>query len=212
MYVLAGELSPETLQVVTSAAASAGLEARSSATVPADLTPDLLAVVHSDREAQPEPSATATTAHGAYAILVLDRLSPTAVLDAATSGYAFTLTPYKLETRLAHLLGYLCTVAAPEPTRTLSLSASHLLSSASASVRLEPGEAELLTQLGESTGRVVPWDELAQEATGRPGVLKLVADLTGKLEQIGSGARILKVPHLGFRLSGRLHPVEANHV
>jgi hypothetical protein len=212
MHVLAGELSPETLQVVTDAAASAGLEVRSTATAPADLTPDLLAVVHSGRDPQPKPSATATTAHGAYAVLVLDRLSPIAVLDAATSGYAFTLTQYELETRLAHLFGYLCTVAAPEPTRTLSLSAAHVLSSASASVHLEPAEAGLLTRLGDSTGRVVPWDELAREETGRPGVLKLVAELTGKLEQIGSGARILKVPHLGFRLSGRLHTMGANHV
>ena len=101
--------------------------------------------------------------------------------------------------RVTSFLSYLRSVAAPPGAQTLTVDAE-VLSSPSSSVALSSEEAAALRLFGEHPGRIVSRDALAEAAGADP--LRLLTSLRDKFAEIGSGAQILKVPHMGYRLVG----------
>jgi hypothetical protein len=170
-------------------------------TVPLD--PDLLAVFSADTAAEPiDPWL--VRRHGAYPIQLHGTVSPAAVLSAVRAGYSFVLlSPLRVE-RVAALLAYLRDVAAPPGAQTLTLADDGTLSAPSGSVHLDAVEQAALRLLGDNVGRIVTRAQFTDATGGDP--LQVITALRRHLETVGSGAKILKIPHMGFRFVGAVEP------
>ncbi|MGW0516078.1 winged helix-turn-helix domain-containing protein [Crossiella sp. NPDC003009] len=198
MYVLAGTLAAADLAVVTDACAELGLAVHHA---DAEVTDDvMLCALHRTAGEAVEPSPAEVRRRGGYPIAVLESVSATGVLGALTEGYAFALATPLRRPRVVAALGYLKSVAPPEPAQRLTL-APGLLRSPSRQTPVSAAEAGLLRALAGKPGQIVSRAELG-EAAGGEDVNAVVSVLRRKLADIDSGAKILKVPHLGFRLVG----------
>ncbi|MFI7498572.1 transcriptional regulator [Streptomyces sp. NPDC049687] len=211
MYALAQSLTPADLEVLADACAEVGLTLR--VTDPAaDHAPPAgaqLVSFHRVAAARPDdPSVEELKRRGGYAVAVLDGVSATEVLAAVSRGYSFTLASPLRRARLVETLGYLKTVTPPENTQVLTLDGRGSLSSPAKSSPVTDAEAGLLRLLAGRPGQIVSREELA-EATGGEDVNKVASVLKQKLLDIDSGAKLLKIPHLGFRLVGTVRE-EAN--
>ncbi|MGV9557753.1 hypothetical protein [Streptomyces sp. NPDC003401] len=142
------------------------------------------------------------TRDGAYAVLVQPAPSARGTLAAVRSGAGFVMAaPLGVE-RLVSFLTYLRDVAAPASAQVLDLDESGVLTTPSASVRLTGAEAGALRALAERRAVIV----------SRPDLLRLTGEdprdvieaLRARFREVGSGAQILKVPHMGFRLVGEV--------
>ncbi|WHT23236.1 helix-turn-helix domain-containing protein [Crossiella sp. CA-258035] len=198
MYVLAGTLAAADLAVVTDACAELGLAVHHDDHEVADDV--MLCALHRTGGEAVEPSPAEVRRRGGYPIAVLDSVSATGVLGALTEGYAFALATPLRRPRVVAALGYLKSVAPPEPAQRLTL-APGLLRSPSRQTPVTAAEAGLLRALANKPGQIVSRTELAG-AAGDEDVNAVVSVLRRKLADIDSGAKILKVPHLGFRLVG----------
>ncbi|MEU5977731.1 hypothetical protein [Streptomyces sp. NPDC047315] len=204
MYVLAQSLTPPDLAVLTEACAELGITLRESAPDERrfEAPDELLVAFH--RVAGPgpdEPSVADLKELGGYAVAVLDRISATDVLAAVSSGYGFTLASPLRRPRLVETLTYLRTVTPPENTQVLTLDGQGSLWSAAKSVPVTDAEAGLLRLLSDRPGQIVSREDLTRAALGED-VNRVTSVLKQKLLDIESGAKLLKVPHLGFRLVG----------
>ncbi|MDX3115178.1 winged helix-turn-helix domain-containing protein [Streptomyces scabiei] len=143
--------------------------------------------------------------HGAYVVRVHDELSSSGVLAAMRAGYDFVFASPLGVDRIASFLGYLREVAAPPGTAIVTLDEAGSLSTRAGTVMLEPAEAAALRLFGDRTGRIISREELV-EATSGADPLRTTESLRQHLRRLDSGARILKVPHMGFRFSGTVRP------
>ncbi|MGO1050097.1 winged helix-turn-helix domain-containing protein [Crossiella sp. CA198] len=202
MYVLAGTLAAADLAVVTEACAELGLAVHQAdpEAAGARVADVMLCALHRTAGEAVEPSPAEVRRRGGYPIAVLESVSATGVLGALTDGYAFALATPLRRPRVVATLGYLKSVAPPEPAQRLTLSPG-LLCSPSRQAPVSAAEAGLLRTLAGKPGQIVSRTEL-NVATGGEDVNVVVSVLRQKLADIDSGAKILKVPHLGFRLVG----------
>lgn len=198
VHVLTTSVSSPDLDLLAAACASSGLSLVHSPGGSARLGDDLLAVFYrAGAEATPAP--TDVRARGVHTVLVTPTPSATGTFAALGQGFSFILaSPLSLD-RVTSFLSYLRSVAAPPATQTLTVDAE-VLSSPSSSVTLSSEEAAALRLFGEHPGRIVSRDALAEAAGADP--LRLLTSLRDKFAEIGSGAQILKVPHMGYRLVG----------
>lgn len=211
MYAQAQSLTPADQEVLADACAEVGLTLRVAGAEAGDAPPAgaLLVSFHRVAGARPDdPSVAELKSRGGYAVAVLDGVSATEVLAAVSSGYSFTLASPLRRARLVETLGYLKTVTPSENTQVLTLDGKGSLSSPAKSSPVTDAEAGLLRLLAGRPGQIVSREELT-EATGGEDVNKVTSVLKQKLLDIDSGAKLLKIPHLGFRLVGTVHE-EAN--
>ncbi|MER5968464.1 hypothetical protein ABT112_01725 [Streptomyces sp. NPDC002055] len=203
MYVLAQSLDPADLDVLGEACAELGLTLHDCD--PEAGSPDwpdvLLASLHAVAATAPGLSAAEVKGRGGYPIAVLDSVSATGVLAALSDGFALALASPLKQHRLVDSLGYLKSVTPPESTQVLTLDGRGRLHSPSKAVPVTDAEAGMLRLLAGRPGQIVPRQDIA-EATGGEDVNPVSSVLKQKLLDIDSGAKILKVPHLGFRLVG----------
>jgi hypothetical protein len=166
---------------------------------PVLLAPDLLAVFSVAGGVAPvDPRA--VRRHGAYPVQVQGSVVPAEVLSAVRAGYSFVLvTPLRVA-RLTALLAYLRDVAAPPGARILTLAEDGTLSTPSGTAHLDAAEQAALRLLGANVGRIVTRGQLHDGTGADP--LQVTTALRRHLESVGSGAQILKVPHMGFRFVG----------
>lgn len=142
------------------------------------------------------------TREGAYVVLV--QAAPTAkgTLAAVRSGAGFVMAaPLDVE-RLVPFLTYLRDVAAPASAQVLDLDEAGVLSTPSASVRLSEAEAKALRALADRRAVIVPRPDLLRLTGEDPR--DVIEALRSRFREVGSGAQILKVPHMGFRLVGEV--------
>lgn len=139
---------------------------------------------------------------GAYSVLVRQEPSAQGIIEALRAGYSFVLASPLGVDRLTSFLGYLRSVAAPPRARILDLDEANILSTASESTTLDAAEAAALRLFGARAGRIVSREELTDTVGQDPR--HITASLREKFDQIGTGAQILNVPHMGFRLVGEL--------
>ncbi|MGA8116453.1 MAG: helix-turn-helix domain-containing protein [Actinocatenispora sp.] len=167
-----------------------------------ELAGDLLAVFCTEEAASPAAVRELHDA-GAYAVLVQPEPSARGTLEALRLGYGFVLaSPLRAE-RLTAFLTYLRDVSAPPGTQIVDLDQVGTLSTRTAHTALDEAEAAALRLFARGPSRIVSRRELA-EATDGGDPLALVSALRTRFEQVGSGAKILKVPHMGFRLVGEV--------
>lgn len=203
MYALAQSLIPADLAVLTEACAEVGLplhvtDAEAGHAPPAGA---LLVSFHRVAATRPgDPSAQELRRAGGYPVAVLDTVSATEVLAAVSRGFSFTLASPLRRPRLVETLSYLKNVTPPENTQVLTLG-NGALSSPAKSLPVTDAEAGLLRLLSDRSGQIVSREELT-EAAGGEDVNKVTSVLKQKFLDIQSGAKLLKVPHLGFRLVG----------
>ncbi|MFJ4618053.1 hypothetical protein [Streptomyces sp. NPDC088812] len=139
---------------------------------------------------------------GAYAVLVQPAPTARTTLAAVRSGAGFVMAAPLDVDRLVPFLTYLRDVAAPAAAQVLDLDEAGVLATPSGSVRLSEAEARALRALADRRATIV----------GRPDLMRLtgedprdvVASLRARFREVGSGAQILKVPHMGFRLVGEV--------
>lgn len=164
---------------------------------------DLLAVFYDADGGEPLPLS-AVRGHGAYAVLLVpEPVHGTTVLEAVRAGYNFVLTrPVRID-RARALLEYLATVAAPRQSRNLTLDRGGVLSTPSRSVVLSAAESAVLHVFAANPDRIVPRQRLAL-ASGDAPLLETLSQLRAHLDAIGSGAQVLNVPHVGYRLAGHV--------
>ncbi|MEU1185634.1 hypothetical protein ABZ464_50100 [Streptomyces sp. NPDC005820] len=211
MYALAQSLAPADLEVLADACAEVGLALRVADAETDQAAPPGARLVSFRRVAAdgPDgPSVEELKRGGGYAVAVLDRISATEVLAAVSRGYGFTLASPLRRARLVETLGYLKNVTPPENTQVLTLDGRGTLSSPAKSSPVTDAEAGLLRLLAGRPGQIVSREELG-EATGGEDVNKVASVLKQKFLDIDSGAKLLKIPHLGFRLVGTVRE-EAN--
>lgn len=223
MYVLAVGLAPERLSKLSAACAAVGLPLSAiAARAPLDLHDDLLAAyfeIGSDGVpdagpgvappgAGPDDAPKAVAALGALPVAVLadeaESSRGPAFLREVGRGYAMVLPCTVTEERLVRSLTYLRDIVPPPGAQHLWLDDGLVLSTRRRSVRLVPAEAAVLRRLAEAPGRVVSRTDLETAADG--DVQGTSVRLKARLEEVGSGAQLLKVPHRGFRFVGTLHP------
>ncbi|MFF8970316.1 transcriptional regulator [Streptomyces sp. NPDC014995] len=203
MYALAQSLTPADLEVLADACAEVGLTLHVTDPEAGHAPPPgaLLVSFHRVAAARPDDlSVEELKRRGGYAVAVLDGVSATEVLAAVSRGYSFTLASPLRRPRLVETLGYLKTVTPSENTQVLTLE-NGSLSSPAKSLPVTDAEAELLRLLSGRPGQIVSREELT-EATGGEDVNKVTSVLKQKFLDIDSGAKLLKIPHLGFRLVG----------
>ncbi|MFD7132979.1 hypothetical protein [Streptomyces sp. NPDC059894] len=139
---------------------------------------------------------------GAYAVLVQRAPTARTTLAAVRSGAGFVMAAPLDVDRLVPFLTYLRDVAAPAAAQVLDLDEADVLATPSGSVRLSEAEARALRALADRRATIV----------GRPDLMRLtgedprdvVESLRARFREVGSGAQILKVPHMGFRLVGEV--------
>ncbi|MFF8814344.1 winged helix-turn-helix domain-containing protein [Streptomyces pactum] len=204
MYVLAQSLTPEDLAVLADACAEVGLTLHHSepGSAPPDPSDALLVSFHRvGADPAGGPTAQELKEIGGYAVAVLDGIAAGAVLAAVTNGYSFTLASPLRRPRLVETLTYLKHITPPENTQVLTLDGAGSLHSPSKSTPVTDAEAGLLRMLAARPGQIVSREDLT-EATGGEDVSRVTSVLKQKLLDIDSGAKLLKIPHLGFRLVG----------
>jgi hypothetical protein len=203
MYVATVDLSDGCLARVTAACDQAGIPCEQASGE--DLAPrdDLLAGFFegSGGRAPAEPGPVARL--GALAVLLLRDADATAYLNAADRGFGLVLSAPPLPERIAGCLNYLCKTTPPRGTRQLWLDGTRLYSTLTRSCELGAGEAAAIGLLGHTPGRVVPRAEL--EAAAGADAAQTVGRLGDCLAELGSTASVLKIPHVGFRLTGSVH-------
>jgi hypothetical protein len=204
VYVLTG--SAATAATLRPACEPINIEVRHSDSVAVAIEDDLLAVFY-EAGHDPVPMSDVRR-HGAYAIWVAPApATPTEVLAAIRHGYHLVLaSPLRIE-RVRSLLGYLAEVASPAPAQVLALDAAGTMSTPSRSVRLSPEEAAVLRTFAKRQRRIVPRQDLAN-VIGEAELRSVLAALSQHMEEVGSGARLLPVPHIGVRLSGSVRIVD----
>jgi hypothetical protein len=205
MYVLALELPPESLAPLAAACTRLGLPLETAAAgEPAVPRGDLLAAFYQIRAGGPAPvpAPEEVRRHGAAPVVLLRELTGAAFLDEVWRGFRLVLPAPPGADRLTRCLSYLRDVAPPPGSQQLWLDDSNVLSSTVGSTRLSHAEAVALRRLCEAPGRIVSREDLA--AVGALDVLRVTTQLKDKLAGIGSGAQLLKVPHMGFRFVGKL--------
>lgn len=203
MYVLTALLHPADLNQLSVACERNRLElvlARPDHIIP--LRDDLIAFF--DRRDAPSLVAKEEIfSRGVHTILVKSELSARSTLAARHAGYSFMLaSPLRID-RLTSLLGYLRTVAVPPMAQILHLDGTDTLSTPSSSTRLDAAEAAALRILGARPDQIVSREDLASAMAGADP-LTVTSRLQLKFDEIGSGAQLMKVPHMGIRLAGRI--------
>jgi DNA-binding response OmpR family regulator len=169
----------------------------------AQLAADLLAVFYDVDGDEPLPLA-AVREHGAYAVLLVpEPVHGGTVLDAIRAGYSFVLTQPVRTDRVRALLDYLATVASPRPSRELTLDRDDMLCTPSRSVALSAAESAVLHVFANHPDRIVARQRLAL-ASGDTPLRETLSRLRTHLDAIGSGAQVLNVPHIGYRLAGHV--------
>lgn len=168
---------------------------------------DLLAVFYRG-DGAPPAEYTAARRAGVHTVEVQSRASALATLAAVRGGCGFVLASPLGVDRLTKFLDYLAKVAAPPGAQVLTLADDGTLTTPSGAVRLDPAEATTLRLLGERPDGIVSREQITS-ASGGLDPLLLVAELRRRFDAVGSGAQILKVPHMGFRLVGRVRAVVA---
>jgi DNA-binding response OmpR family regulator len=154
-------------------------------------------------EAGPSVALTELRAGGTHLIAVLPERSAESVLAAIKQGFALVLDSPLLTARVSHCLRYLLTVAPPRAAQTVRLGRSGELRALNArSVQLSRAEAVLLRALGKQPGHIVHRTEAARLTGEDPS--PLIRRLSAKLADIDSRVKILKVPHVGYRMVGTL--------
>ncbi|MFH8804202.1 transcriptional regulator [Streptomyces sp. NPDC017936] len=204
MYALAQSLVPADTEVLAEACAEVGLTLHVAHPEAGQAPPPgaLLVSFHRFAAVPPDdPSMEELKSRGGYAVAVLDGVSATEVLAAVSRGFGFTLASPLRRPRLVETLNYLKNVTPSENTQVLTLDGKGSLCSATKSLPVTDAEAELLRLLSHRSGQIVSREELT-EATGGEDVNKVISVLKQKFRDIESGAKLLKVPHLGFRLVG----------
>ena len=164
---------------------------------------DLLAVFYDADGDEPLPLA-AVREHGAHAVLLVpDPPLGETVLAAMRAGYSFVLTRPMRTDRVRALLHYLATVAAPRQSKELTLDRDGVLRTPSRSVALSAAESAVLHVFADHPNRIVPRQRLAL-ASGNTPLRETLSRLRTHLDAIGSGAQVLNVPHIGYRLAGHV--------
>lgn len=208
MYVLTRGLAAPEAARLREACERTGLplrepEAHDPRGAAGDVADDLLvAFVAAEADGSAPPGLREITRAGAYAVLVQPAPTAKGTLAAVRSGAGFVMAaPLGVE-RLVSFLTYLRDVAAPASAQVLGLDETGVLTTPSASVRLTEVEAKALRALAERRAVIV----------SRPDLLRLTGEdpkdvieaLRARFREVGSGAQILKVPHMGFRLVGEV--------
>lgn len=137
----------------------------------------------------------------AYPVLVSASTSADLVFRAFSSGYRLVLPSPLSPQRLDQLLRYLSGYASPPSARVLDVDATGLLTVTGDRLELTGAQREVLALLGKRPGGVVSRQDLAT-AVGGEDPQAVIRSLRERFELAGSGAQILKVPHIGFRLAG----------
>jgi DNA-binding winged helix-turn-helix (wHTH) protein len=203
MYVVAGSLESADFTVLEGACAELGLAVHASDPEAgrSDWPDVILAALHRFGDGAPSPSAAEVKRRGGYPIAVLDAVSATGVLAALSEGFSLALASPLRRSRLVESLGYLKSVAPPVPSQVVTLDGHGRLGSPSKSVPVTDAESGMLRCLADRPGQIVSREELTEAADGEDAN-KVASVLKQKLDDVDSGAKILKVPHLGFRLVG----------
>jgi hypothetical protein len=210
MYALAQSLTAPDLEVLADACAEVGLTLHVTDPEAGHAAPPgaLLVAFHRVAAARPDDlTVEDLKGRGGYVVAVLDGISATEVLAAVTRGFSFTLASPLRRSRLVETLTYLKSVTPSENTQVLTLDGKGSLSSPAKSSPVTEAEANLLRLLSDRPGQIVSREELT-EATGGEDVSKVTSVLKQKLLDIDSGAKLLKIPHLGFRLVGTVREGE----
>jgi hypothetical protein len=172
------------------------------ATAPVALADDLLAVITA-AGVEPVVPVSAVRQHGAYAVQVQPALNGVQLLRGIQSGYNFVFASPLIPDRLTAFLAYLRDIAAPPATQILRLNGDGVLSTPAGSVTLDESEAAVLRLFGQRVNHIVSRRELADVSGADP--LQVTRRLKMHFEVLGSGAHILNVPHMGYRLVGSVH-------
>jgi DNA-binding response OmpR family regulator len=143
--------------------------------------------------------------HGAHAVLLVpEPVRGKTVLDAMRAGYSFVLTQPMRTDRVRALLEYLATVAAPPQSKVLTLDHDDVVfCTPSRSVALSAAESAVLHVFADHPDRIVSRQRLAL-ASGDTPLRETLSRLHTHLNAIGSGAQVLNVPHIGYRLAGHV--------
>ncbi|SDT80763.1 winged helix-turn-helix domain-containing protein [Actinoplanes derwentensis] len=199
MYVLSTTLEPVELDMLERACRAQRIPVSTSGD--AALGDDLLAAFYRAGAAGESPiEPRQVRLHGAYTVLVDAEATARSTYTALRSGYSFVLPSPLSESRVSRLLDYLVATAAPQRSQVLTLSDANELTVGGRSVTLTDGQGVTLRLLGEQSGRIVTRQRLS--AAGQDNALAVVTELRRVFQDIGAGAQILKVPHMGFRLVG----------
>ncbi|MBA0052910.1 helix-turn-helix domain-containing protein [Streptomyces sp. AJS327] len=213
MYVLAQSVAPADLHVLGEACSETGLALHDADPEEERDFPDVLLASFHRVSAADGLTPAQVKGRGGYPIAVLDEVAATDVLRAVTDGFSFTLASPLRRERVVETLGYLKSVTPPESTQVLTLLGPPVegrlrLSSGPRDAEVSHGEAQMLRTLADRPGQIVARGEL-ERATGEDNINRVSSVLKQKLEDIDSGAKILKVPHLGFRLVGTVREADA---
>jgi hypothetical protein len=133
-----------------------------------------------------------------FAVAVTGDDDPRAVLAAVRAGYAVALRRGLDEARVRHLVTYVATQSPPAAARHVVVSDDGMLRAGRNAEPLEPGVAAFLRSLGERPECILAKDDAPADAAA------LTTAANAALERVGSGGRVLKVPHVGFRFAGTI--------
>ena len=205
MQIVAGALTGADLRELGIACADnqIGLRTMDLGTDPLPAIDDLLAVVL-PAEAPTVPPIADIRNSGAYVIYIQPEPNAASMLDSIRGGVNFCFSSPLNAARLSGFLDYLRRVAAPRHTQVIHLDDHRVLRSGSTTTTLSTAAATAMRLLGTRPDRIVSRDDLTA-TTGNTDVLAVIGELRHALDQVGSGAHILKVPHMGYRLVGTVH-------
>lgn len=183
----------------TVATACAGSPHRVLDRAPADLAAEsgdgLLAVfVGADGTPPPLPLP---LREKAFAVAVTGDDDPRAVLAAIRAGYAVALRRGLDEARVRHLVTYVATQS-PTPAARHVVVAGDTLRAGGNTEPLDPAVADFLRSLADRPERILAKEDAPADAAA------LTNAANAALERVGSGGRVLKVPHVGFRFAGTI--------
>jgi hypothetical protein len=148
----------------------------------------------------PVPASIAGRAIGPYTIVVLPDDDAPAHLRHLRSGRTVVLRSPLREQRMHQLLTYLAVTAPPRSLRRISFDGRCTVTSGDLSAEVDAREAALLDLLAARPGVVQRISALPRELEANHA--PTAATLSRKLASIGSPVRVLKVPHVGYRLDG----------
>lgn len=207
MHVLMGALGPADTDALGRACARNRMPLRAiSAAGAGDLGQDLLAVFLPEGAESPV-TPDEVRRHGAYAVQVQSTVSAAPMLRAMRDGFHLVFPSPLPADRVAGFLRYMSDVAAPPKSRTVTLSDAGTISTPVGSAELDAAESAALRLLGERRDRIVSRADLMAATGADP--LQTVNALRRHFSALGSGAQILKVPHIGYRLVGSVEPADS---